>query len=73
MTKGIKTSAVRTLVLRELAKGPRTTKQLASVVGASIRHINIYLKEQGAVRVGDVPRTGRGGGAAVWALPEGVQ
>jgi reactive intermediate/imine deaminase len=49
-----KRSPVRTLMLRELAKGPRTTKQLACVVGASIRHINIYLKEQGAVRVGDV-------------------
>jgi hypothetical protein len=67
-----KRSPVRTLMLRELAKGPRTTKQLACVVGASIRHINIYLKEQGAVRVGDVPRTGRGGGAAVWALPQQI-
>jgi hypothetical protein len=65
-----KRSPVRTLMLRELAKGPRTTEQLASVVGASIRHINIYLKEQGAVRVGDVPRKGQGPRAAVWALPQ---
>jgi hypothetical protein len=70
MIKGVKTSAVRTLVLRELGKGPRTTAHLAEISGASVRHINIYLKEQGAVRVDNVPRTGRGGGAAVWALPE---
>jgi len=68
-----KRSPVRALMLRELAKGPRTTAQLAIAVGASVRHINLYIKEAGAVRVGDVPRTGRGGGAAIWALPEGVQ
>lgn len=73
MVKGVKTSAVRTLILRELAKGPRTTEQLAEAIGASHRHINIYLKEQGAVRVGDVPRTGQGPRAAVWAMPESRQ
>jgi hypothetical protein len=70
MNKGEKTSAVRTLVLRELSKGPKTTAQLSKSVGASKRHINIYLHEQKAVRVGNVPRSGRGPRAAVWSLPE---
>jgi hypothetical protein len=67
-----KRSPVRTLVLRELAKGPRTTEQLAETSGASIRHINLYIKEAGAVRVGDVPRKGQGPRAAVWALPQQI-
>ena len=73
MSKGKQTSAVRTMVLRELSKGPRTTEQLSQTVGASIRHINIYLHEQNAVRVGDVPRSGRGPRAAVWSLPEQIK
>jgi hypothetical protein len=70
MIKGVKTSAVRTLMLRELAKGPRSVEQLAAATGAGKRHIHIYLREAKAVAVGTVPRAGQGPRAAIWALPK---
>jgi hypothetical protein len=70
MKKGVKTSAVRTLMLRELAKGPRSVEQLVAATGADKSQLHLYLREAKAVAVGPVPRVGQGPRAMIWALPK---
>lgn len=69
MTKNPR-SFVRTLMLRELAKGPRTTAQLAEITGASVNHLYVYLKEAGAIKTSAVRLTTQGRPPHVWALPK---
>jgi hypothetical protein len=66
-------SAVRTLLHRELLNGPRDTDQLVDTLGAARSTVALYIRQLGAIRIGDVKRTGNGRRTAVWILPESRQ
>lgn len=57
----------------ELLKGPRSTDQLVATLGAHRSTVTLYLRQLGAIRIGDVKRTGNGRRSGVWIVPESRQ